>query len=164
MTKIKQSVLVDCPLHEIMYYAERYFSVHRKGQEQGTFTLTVDSAALNMPGRVQASHQVNVAYEVKKAAGNEADAISLAWDPQDKMMPRFAGVLHAERSEGAHSTLILEGTYNPPFGAVGAAFDAVLGQRIASATANSLLEDIKTFIEESYGVARKTTLADSPKE
>ncbi len=164
MTKIKQSISVDCPLHEIMYYAERYFSVHRRGQEQGVFTLTVDSAALNIPGRVQASHQVAIAYELKKANGNEADAISLAWDPKDKIIPRFAGVLHAERTEGAHSMLILEGEYTPPFGALGAAFDAVLGQRIAAATANSLLQDMKTFIEETYGVARKTTLADSPKD
>jgi hypothetical protein len=163
MSKVKEATSVDCPIHEIMYYAERYFSVHRRGQEPGVFTLSVDSADLQIPGRVQARHEVKIAYEVKHAQG-QLETISLAWDPKDQIMPKFTGVLHAERSEGAQSTLTLEGQYTPPFGVVGAAFDAVLGQRIASATALSLLRDIKAFIESNYTVARKTILADSPKD
>jgi len=161
--RIKENTLVDCPLHEVMYYAERYFSVHRRGQQPGVFTLSIDSTSLKIPGHVEARHDVKVAYELKGDPGHP-DAISLAWDPQDKIMPKFAGVLHAERREAAHVMLILEGEYTPPFGIVGAAFDAVLGQRIASATAAALLQDIKTFIESTYGDARQTTLASSPKD
>ena len=164
MSKVKETTSVDCPLHEIMYYAERYFSVHRRGQEPGVFTLSVDSADLQIPGHVQARHDVKIAYEVKKATGDQPDAIALAWDPKDAVVPKFAGALHAERSESAHSILILEGEYRPPFGVVGAAFDAVLGQKIAKATAASLLRDIKSFIESNYSTARKTIFADSPKD
>jgi len=163
MSRIKESTLVDCPLHEIMYYAERYFSVHRRGQEPGVFTLSIDSANLKIPGGVQASHTVKIAHEVKKDPAG-LDVISLAWDPQDQIMPKFTGVLNAERQEAAHSMLVLEGQYTPPLGIVGAAFDAVLGQRIASATAATLLRDIKAFIESTYESARKTTLASSPKD
>ena len=164
MSKVKEETSVDCPRHEIMYYAERFFTVHRRGREDGVFTLSADSEDLQLPGRVQARHDVKVAFEIDKDHENQPRAITLAWDPNDKIMPKFAGVLHPERSDGAQSTLILEGQYTPPFGVVGAAFDVVLGQRVARATAASLLRDIKAFIESNYGVARKTIFADSPKD
>ena len=48
--------------------------------------------------------------------------------------------------------------------AVGAVFAAVLGKKIASATAAALLQDVKQFIESDYQSAETTTLASSPKE
>lgn len=47
---------------------------------------------------------------------------------------------------------------------MGAVFDAILGRRIAAATANALLQDMKNFIELDYQMALSTTLASSPKE
>jgi hypothetical protein len=47
---------------------------------------------------------------------------------------------------------------------VGAVFDAVLGHRIAAATADAFLQDVKQFIESDYQMAASTSLASSPKE
>jgi hypothetical protein len=160
MSTMKESILVDCPMHDIIVLAERYFSAHRRGQEPGTVTLVVDLADLRIPSQVQARHNVHVAYR----ASRDSDVLKIAWDPQDSMIPKFAGVLHAERSFGFHTTLTLEGRYHPPLGVLGAAFDALVGKRIASATGYALLQDIKAFIESNYKQALATTLASSPKE
>lgn len=58
----------------------------------------------------------------------------------------------------------LSGKYDPPFGPLGVVFDAMLGHRIAAATADALLQDIKQFIESDYQTAASSSLASSPKE
>ncbi len=65
--------------------------------------------------------------------------------------------------EDGRARLTLEGTYDVPFGPVGAVFDAVLGHRIAATTADAFLH-VKRFIEVDYQVAAATSLADSPKD
>jgi hypothetical protein len=50
--------------------------------------------------------------------------------------------------------LDLEGDYVPPLGAAGAAFDAVLGKRIAQATVGDLLLRLKAVCEEAYAAER----------
>jgi hypothetical protein len=39
--------------------------------------------------------------------------------------------------------------YIPPFGALGLAFDAVIGQRIAARTCDQLLQRLKTAVEST---------------
>ena len=42
------------------------------------------------------------------------------------------------------------GVYLPPFGPFGALFDRVLGRRLASATAQDLLDRLQTGLESAY--------------
>jgi hypothetical protein len=46
--------------------------------------------------------------------------------------------------------LVLDGSYAPPGGIVGEVFDAVIGHRIAMASARSLLTDMRTQIEARF--------------
>lgn len=163
MTKLNETIEVDCPVHNIMHHAERYFTVHRRGAIPGKISLTVDLSQLNLPGTAQARHEVRVEHELVQKPG-EPEALALAWDPDDRTVPHFSGVLHAVRKEGGGSLLTLSGGYDPPMGVAGAAFDAIVGRRIAVATVRSLLEDVKQFIESDFQTALRTTLASSPKE
>jgi hypothetical protein len=163
VSTLRENIDVKCPTHYLIHHAERYFTVHRRGQTPGTFSLTVDMSKVGLPGNVQARHDVRMLYKVSEGA-NHQDAIVLTWDPDDRFVPKFAGALSGERLEGGESRLTLEGQYNAPFGPVGAAFDVILGRRIAAATANALLQDMKEFIESDYQMALSTTLASSPKE
>ena len=65
--------------------------------------------------------------------------------------PDFDGTLTV-RADDDYTTCALElrGTYEPPLGAPGAMFDAVVGSRVASATARELLKEVGTKIEERY--------------
>jgi hypothetical protein len=79
------------------------------------------------------------------------DAIRFSWKPTHRapLVPRLRGVLRMKPA-GAGGTLIsLNGSYEPPLGAAGRLFDAMLGRRIASLAVEALLSDVKRSIELS---------------
>ncbi|HTX57212.1 MAG TPA: hypothetical protein VMD47_08920 [Candidatus Acidoferrales bacterium] len=86
---------------------------------------------------------------------------TLHWEPLGGgLYPDFDGTLAIRADESyATSMLELKGTYRPPLGAAGAVFDAVVGSRIAHATARELLRTIGKTIEGQYrtGEAAKDT-------
>jgi hypothetical protein len=73
------------------------------------------------------------------------------WRPANGPFPDFDGTLTI-RADEDYTTCALElrGTYEPPLGAPGAVFDAVLGSRIASATAREFLKEVGSRLEERY--------------
>lgn len=65
--------------------------------------------------------------------------------------PDFDGELTVRADEDYTSCLLeLQGEYRPPGGALGKAFDAVAGRKIASATGKALLETIGAAMAERY--------------
>ncbi len=75
----------------------------------------------------------------------------LHWDPTNGMYPSFDGTLTVQADETYRtSQLVLKGSYTPPGGAAGAAFDAAVGSRIAAATANELLRTVGDALERRY--------------
>ena len=73
------------------------------------------------------------------------------WEAEEGgLYPVFDGTLAVGGDEDYNAFwLLLDGTYVPPGGIVGAVFDAVVGHRIAVATAKSLLGDMSEAIEAS---------------
>ena len=163
MGTLREQIDVNCPPYYLIHHAERYFTVHRRGRAHGAFSLTVDVPRVGLPGKIQARHDVRMHYEILAGADGHS-VINLTWDPDDRFVPKFAGTLSGESFQDGKSRLTLAGKYDPPFGPVGAVFDAVLGHRIAAATADAFLQDVKQFIESDYQMAASTSLASSPKE
>jgi hypothetical protein len=163
MAALSEHIDVDCPPYYLIHHAERYFTVQRRGQTAGTFSLTVDMSKVGLPGKVQARHDARMHSEISQEADGHS-VINLTWDPDDRFAPKFAGTLRGEGLEDGKSRLTITGDYNPPFGPVGIVFDAILGHRIAAGTADALLQDMKHFIEFDYRTAASTSLASSPKE
>jgi hypothetical protein len=77
---------------------------------------------------------------------------SVHWHPTEGgLYPSFSGSLAVRADETYRSSMLeLQGAYEPPLGAVGKAFDATVGTRIASATARELLRSIGAGLEEKY--------------
>ena len=73
------------------------------------------------------------------------------WKPQAGPYPEFNGELTV-RADETYKTSILEltGSYRPPGGALGAAFDWAAGSRIATLTAQTLLRQIADGMEARY--------------
>jgi predicted Zn-dependent protease len=76
---------------------------------------------------------------------------SVTWDPlgdpnepapAERFLPSFDGELGLHLQRGGQVTLILDGRYRPPGGALGAAADAALLHRVARGTTERLLEDL----------------------
>ncbi len=75
----------------------------------------------------------------------------LHWDPIGGLYPSFDGTLSVQAEENYRtSRLVLAGSYTPPGGAAGAAFDAVVGARVAAATATELLRRVGDALEQRY--------------
>lgn len=72
--------------------------------------------------------------------------LDVQWDPEGGPYPSFHGTLSIGDEGGGWSRVELDGEYRPPFGMVGAMFDATLGRRIAEATALQLLLELKRRI------------------
>lgn len=73
---------------------------------------------------------------------------SINWHPYgDGPFPDFEGTIAVRSREDGSCELELDGSYEPPLGHFGKLFDAVLGARIASATAREFLADLATQIE-----------------
>lgn len=163
MGTLREQIDVKCSHYYLIRHAERYFTVHHRGQTPGTFALTVDMSKVGLPGKVQARHDVRIHYELSQGADAQA-VINLTWEPDDRFVPKYTGVLSGEILEDGSSRLTLAGKYEAPLGPVGAVFDAILGRRIAAATVHAFLADIKQFIESDYQSLASTGLAGSPKD
>jgi hypothetical protein len=75
----------------------------------------------------------------------------LHWEPNGGAFPSFDGTLTVQAEETYRtSRLALDGSYTPPGGTAGAAFDAVVGTKVASATAQELLRKIGDALEQRY--------------
>ncbi len=162
MSDLKETIEVECPAFYAIHHVERFFTVHRRDQAQGMLSLRVDLSNLKLPGSSQARHDVRVQHELAGEDGHKH--LALSWDPEDQTVPRFSGTLSSSPAEPGKTTLTLDGTYTPPLGVAGKAFDLIVGRKIAAATARALLEDIKKFVESDYQTAAATNLASSPKD
>lgn len=78
------------------------------------------------------------------------ERLRVEWTPKEGApYPHFTGEV-VLRADPDMSTTVLEisGDYVPPFGAPGRAFDLLVGQKIASATAKSVLHHMAEDIEQ----------------
>jgi len=79
--------------------------------------------------------------------GRVHDAMLLEWKAGTRLFPQFHGTLRL-RIETVESTrLEFEGAYRVPFGAAGALFDNLIGQRLARSTMADLLGRIVAALE-----------------
>ena len=95
---------------------------------------------------------VLVRYERGKDPLHFDEPWNIYWTPEGGgPYPDFAGELTV-RADDSYRDAVLElsGDYLPPFGAAGAAFDMVLGAKIASFTAQTLLKEIGASMEDRY--------------
>ena len=73
--------------------------------------------------------------------------IPVKWHvPNSNAFPHFRGFFELRRRSTHRLAIVLLGYYQPPFGAVGAVFDAVAGFRIANVTLSQLIDEIVAAI------------------
>ena len=91
--------------------------------------------------------------------GRPHEEIALLWVPRIPLLPRFDGVVRM-RIAGLRTLIRIEGSYAPPLGLAGAAFDSLCGAALARATIDDLLARICCELErrerewrEAYEVA-----------
>jgi hypothetical protein len=79
--------------------------------------------------------------------GRVHDQLEIDWSAGTRFFPDFCGALRLRIETVETTRLSLEGTYQPPFGALGVVFDLAAGRRIARATMSDLLKRLGDAME-----------------
>lgn len=165
MSNISERTTVHCAVNQAARHLTRYFAA--RGNSDGDIARVHLRAEVPVPG-------VHGGFSLERTAiatlvpshslGAMLPRYAVTWAPENAgPYPRFAGSLSVASSEDYDSfDLVLEGSYEPPLGAVGAVFDAVVGHRIAESTARNLLATIADSIEADFCEVEsaKSTLRD----
>ena len=154
MNHLNVSTPIARPQHEAVALLERYFEKHAPGGEM-RFALR---APVEVPGlRIGVTLARDVIGNVAEL-GEKRRAYTLSWRPADAgPFPLFKGALVIDEDEArpGRSTLTLDGRYDPPLNVAGYVFDAVLGTKIAHASATDLIERLSLALHgEASGASR----------
>jgi hypothetical protein len=152
MSELVRTVHVLCPVSQAKMHLDSYFDGHTHDLPNGEKSTDIMLKAPGFPGGATLQRNVDVKIERHKHPVDAFDTISVEWAvPGVNFYPKFHGTLNVEGSDDYNSfTLALRGAYNPPGGLVGEVFDIAVGHRIAEATADHLLNEIRDSIERDF--------------
>jgi hypothetical protein len=148
MTHVYERLLLKCPyVHARQYLRESLDDVTAQDEPQ---TLPLAAPRGFVPRVLERS--VVVHFERARDPLHFDEPWRVDWTPDGEgPYPDFSGELRVRPDESYRGAILeLTGDYAPPIGAVGRAFDMVIGERIASATARALLEQIGAQMEARY--------------
>jgi hypothetical protein len=136
----------SCPAGAAHVFLERDFEL-RHGEERRV------ALHVRVPvfGMLYLDKDVDVVMS-PSAAGGDRDAyeMDVSWEAAGGPFPRFSGLLRIEPVGDGACVLELAGRYEPPGGVAGAAFDALLGNRVAQASLRELVTRIGRSVSAEY--------------
>ncbi len=130
---------------------EHYMDSRRRGSGDIVASLHLDLSAFGLPGAPTMQHSVRLQFT--PSSDEASPHYRLSWQPVPSgPYPHFNGTMRLVPGHDRRTTILeVSGAYDPPLGALGAAFDAVIGHRIAAATLRAFVFDI------SQGVSPETS-------
>ena len=150
MRRLTVSVPVRAPCGFMLAYVRTYFQERAHGIDVSELRLHVPLH--NLAGGLSVDKPVHVELRYLPNRGAH-DGLAISWIPAETAaFPRFQGVFEARKLHDVDCQLALNGSYIAPGGIAGAAFDAVLGHRIARATIESFLHQLGTAAEADYRI------------
>jgi hypothetical protein len=148
MTKIAEKELVHAPLASADTFLRAFFAAHPAPEGAGArIVLHAGDAEKAVIFHLHPAHRPE----------DMTPRYAVRWQPEDDgPYPVFKGELTIG-GDNDYSTfwLVLEGEYAPPGGVAGEVFDAVIGHRIARASARGLLREIRTEIESDFAARER---------
>jgi hypothetical protein len=139
---------VNCPFSVAAEYAAK----HLRGFEEPTaepIRVPLVALGLPLPGalRRRVRFSFKVQYDAIGTLRRQSDEILFRWRAGSFWLPDFGGTLRFRIASYRETLLVLEGTYVPPFGIAGRAFDELFGREIAATTAEDLLARVGAGLE-----------------
>ncbi len=151
MSVVQERLYIEAPYTQAVGAFERRLGFPPAGTG-GTCLLTLAFPAAQ--GR-EIARAVTATSERLPHSANYTSRYRIGWDAGLTAggipTPAFTGTLTLRAGEDYGETeLKLEGGYDPPGGAVGRAFDELVGRRIAHATLSALLSGVGTELHEAH--------------
>jgi hypothetical protein len=147
VTNISGRIAIDCSADDCAHYLDAFVAQRRASAEHSV------RLEIGVPVADLALRREVIATLIPRAVGASTSETHIArydlgWEA-DKggPYPAFAGTLTVAPGGDERSTLELAGSYQPPAGIIGQAFDAAMGRRIATATLRALLDTLKEGID-----------------
>ncbi len=153
MSELEERIDVACPLPQAAARLKHFFHAHGNAEDDTLkLDLRLDVNVPGLPTPLTLERSVIATIQMNHLPADMTPRYTVHWAPEKPgPFPFFTGELLVEAREDYDSfTLRLCGTYTPPLGVVGKGFDAMLGNRIAQATANDLLHRLKNMIEQQF--------------
>ncbi|MBV8148694.1 MAG: hypothetical protein JO092_06365 [Candidatus Eremiobacteraeota bacterium] len=128
---------------------QRYFAQRENSAGIAHLQLRVPLHGFGVKG-LALEHDVRVIARRGRDDENLNDLIRISWEPEGHgPYPGFSGTLVTWAEHDPKQSFIeIDGTYTPPLGIAGEAFDKAVGHSIATRTAHLLLEDIARDISD----------------
>ncbi|HEY8320631.1 MAG TPA: hypothetical protein VIG46_02400 [Candidatus Baltobacteraceae bacterium] len=139
MTSISERHFVPCP-----YGLAKQFLTDELFPSDGGQLEWILHVAPPVPKGIDVSKDVDVSVSRAIDPMHFDEPWNVCWQPHGGgPFPTFSGTLTVRADEDWNvSALELAGTYEPPLGPAGKAFDMLLGARLATLTAKALLSQI----------------------
>lgn len=149
MRAISAHRLLPCAWPSANHYVEAFYGRLAGDARERSLPLRVRLHDIGLPTHFTLEHDVRATLFRVPDDELATTGFRIEWSAAGGgPYPRFTGWLFLQRgADEATSLLELEGTYTPPFGPLGAIFDATIGKKIAEVTAAALLADIVSQIE-----------------
>lgn len=150
MTHLYQRLVVKVPYHLARIYVHDALADSASSHKLTTLTLALPLHEGGLGSSIQ--REVLASYSAGADPMHMDEPWKVHWTPKGGgPYPDFDGELTV-RADEDYDTCVLElrGDYKPPGGVAGQAFDAMVGSRIASATARELLSSIGREIQSRY--------------
>ncbi len=145
MTQLLERRVVRCPYHLAQRFLADSVGPSAQSGVATRLELTVPGPGLELTKNVVAQ------FAPSTDPMHFDQPWKLHWDPKSRRYPEFDGELTVRADETYESSLLeMRGSYRPPGGALGTAFDWAAGSRIATATAQELLKRIGNEMESRY--------------
>jgi len=152
ISHLKQKTLVACPLAQSKNRVTQFMKDN--GCASGSslrIPLGFDLMAPGGDAKMRIDHVVALDLVIASRVSDLEARFEVEWKSNDGgPYPAFHGELVIENEDYTSFWLILEGTYEPPFGVAGSTFDAILGKRIAAQSARELLARMASSIEAGF--------------
>ena len=163
MPQIHEGISIKCPFGKAEQYLKEYIAdLRRRCDVTIELRLHVSPADAGFPDRRMIDGSVTARIREIATPGGLDRANALEWKPvPGAPFPTFAGFLRTQEDEDYGSTyLVLEGSYDPPYGAVGEIIDTAVDRRLARAVSKRLLTEIGAALEEAHRRSGKAAPAN----
>jgi hypothetical protein len=154
MNHLNVSSTIARPQHEVVARLERFFDEHApQGEMRFALRAPVEMPLLHIGVTLERDVIGSVGQ-----LGEKHRAYRLSWRPAEEgPFPIFTGALVVDEDEAlpGRSVLTLDGRYEPPLNIAGYVFDAVLGSKIAHASAADLLARITAAMQDDSAGAER---------
>jgi len=150
-----EQTLVDVPPAQGGRRLEDFLRAHGNHEPDiARLDLRLNFSIPGLPRPFTIQKSVIATFSAEPLSADMIPHYRVSWAPSEGgPFPLFGGTLSIAGNEDyEHFMLILTGSYEPPIGIAGGAFDALAGRFIARATARDLLAQIRDSIEAAFAV------------